>query len=91
MTYIQALNAMGKLRKAYPKVLTDDNRVGRAINLLASGNVVQISPTQYKVTSSGTEQVYDVVLGEHPSCTCPDSKAGNRCKHRIAAMAFLVA
>lgn len=30
-----------------------------------------------------TGNVYTVTISKEPSCTCPDSKKGNQCKHIV--------
>ena len=33
-----------------------------------------------------TGNIYTVTIDKRPSCTCPDSKKGNECKHKIYAL-----
>jgi len=33
-----------------------------------------------------TGNIYKVIIGQLPSCTCPDHQKGNECKHKVYAM-----
>lgn len=41
-------------------------------------------PGHYEVESQSRNNGYYLVIPKERSCTCPDSRAGNVCKHRIA-------
>ena len=40
-------------------------------------------PEEVIVMAGTTGNLYDVVIGLEPSCTCPDYMNGNHCKHII--------
>lgn len=40
-------------------------------------------PEEVIVMAGSTGNLYDVVIGLEPSCTCPDYMNGNHCKHII--------
>lgn len=40
-------------------------------------------PEEYIDIAGSTGNIYQVVIGKEPSCTCPDAKKGNQCKHVV--------
>lgn len=74
------------LVKRYPRLLVDNPRVGRAMNIVRAGGVSEAGDQTYKVTSqSNPNKFYTVTKGR---CECQDHKDGHLCKHRIAVVIY---
>jgi len=79
------------MKKQFP--IIDPARLARAVELCnapttAGANIVQNSDTQWRVRSQHTPHQWYTVSTSRAFCTCPDSQAGNLCKHRIAVQLF---
>jgi uncharacterized Zn finger protein len=61
-----------------------NGRQERGLKLALNGHVTHLSGRVYAVRSEKGDHLYRVNL-EKRSCTCPDSKRGHICKHRVAA------
>lgn len=69
------------------------SRVDKASRILLAGNVRKSSefPGLYEVKSESVGNRWYVVDPANKSCTCPDSRDGHLCKHRIAVGMMLSA
>ena len=61
-----------------------NGRQERALKLALGGHVIHLSDRIFSVRSEKGNHAYLVNL-DQSSCTCPDSRKGHVCKHRIAA------
>ena len=61
-----------------------NGRQERALKLALNGHVTHKAARIYSVRSEDQKHAYLVDL-ERGTCTCPDCKKGNICKHRLAA------
>lgn len=89
MSHDQTMELVKKFRAQWPH-LTQDNRFGRAINLVKNDHVRKFADTLYNVHSQSSDEVYVVDTTLH-TCTCPDHNKGNVCKHRRAVGLFMLA
>ena len=72
-----------RFRSSAPQGTND--RISRALSqrmFLIESKVENELQRSYKVLGS-SGNVYDVIIGKLPSCTCPDFLRGNLCKHVI--------
>ncbi|OAL70754.1 hypothetical protein A7D00_5082 [Trichophyton violaceum] len=62
-------------------VKLDRARTQRLFVLRRTRGGTEEVPEEYIDIAGSTGNIYQVVIGKEPSCTCPDAKKGNQCKH----------
>ncbi|EGD93955.1 hypothetical protein TESG_01484 [Trichophyton tonsurans CBS 112818] len=64
-------------------VKLDRARTQRLFVLRRTRGGTEEVPEEYIDIAGSTGNIYQVVIGKEPSCTCPDAKKGNQCKHVV--------
>ena len=77
-------------KEAVRKFGIDPNRVIKAIDIAQSHNMIynaKCNPGEFDVRSHNGRGWYHVNT-RAKSCTCPDSRSGHICKHRVAVWLY---
>ncbi|EFQ98817.1 Znf1p [Nannizzia gypsea CBS 118893] len=64
-------------------VKLDRARTQRLFVLQRTRGGTEEVPEEYIDIAGSTGNVYQVIIGKEPSCTCPDARKGNQCKHVV--------